>query len=400
MEQPTTNTEKILNVLTQNVDTKQKQIHQLKSELEKINQHIASEKNDLLNLSASISTRTDSLNILYEDARHQLSDHFQNSELTKALSGSTQDFNQIKNDLNSNITDVTSKEDLLDTLIEEKAQLQSALLTHSEELAQNEQALEKAIEIKENINIEISDDFELVESKTKEGLIYYTITPKTDTSVSDEANNLWSRIDRCRFVIFACKSMKFDEKQVFLSKLKVVMDMGLVGEKLDLSGATQRLNRLEEEILLYKSSRIRNRFLISHLGVAAGYGLLGVLISLYLGTFPSTTAYQIYPIVWTGSMIGAWLIITSRKMELDFSELVEMEKEKLAVFIKFLFIGASATLFLLFLTSGIIEISIAPLAGKSLSTSIDLQLLLGILIGALEGRFVTDLFTKTSQLIS
>ncbi|ELC8418778.1 hypothetical protein M3X99_01000 [Clostridium perfringens] len=223
------------------------------------------------------------------------------------------------------------------------------------------------------------------------------IVAYSEDGIPEEQNKLYCEVERTTSII---KSLKFTDKikkDEYFEKLLTLTQIGLTGPAAQPELAINSLYLLKEDIVNCESGRIKNKYMID----LGKYGLVLIGISsiiLLILKYFSLEQVNKYIYTFDGSVIGAWISFGARKIELKFEELAFIEKDKLNPIIRLIFVGISSMILLLFIDSEIIKFQIGSITNNQITSSIKLQVLVGVIAGLIEYKLAINLFNKANTM--
>lgn len=221
----------------------------------------------------------------------------------------------------------------------------------------------------------------------------------SEDDIPKEQEDLYLLIEDAVSIIDSSTLIKNSSKKYYIEKLFDIAETGLSIETNEVypNLANKALRQLKEEILLKESSFIKNNYMKTlgfHTVVQIGILLVVQLVVLH---FTKNTISYIYAYI--GALVGAWISFGARKPNLSFKELSIIESDGLAPPIRLVYIGLCAVVVMLFLRTEIAVITINKLSTKSINNSIDLQLLLGVIVGLIEYQISEKLFKSANVIM-
>lgn len=187
-------------------------------------------------------------------------------------------------------------------------------------------------------------------------------------------------------------------KNKYFQKLLSLAQAGLVSEAAQPKLALMSLEKLKEEILLIEGQRIKNKYMQS-LGVVAAILTIICYVLYIILDYNKLTDVNGYIFAFIGALIGAWVSFGARKFTLNFDELCVIEEDMMSPVIRLIYIGLCSMIFLLFLSSGIINIEIGSITTENVSNNIKLQVLVGIICGLVESKIGINIYNKAKTII-
>ncbi len=197
---------------------------------------------------------------------------------------------------------------------------------------------------------------------------------------------LKSDVERTQSALLVLYSRDLNKFSEAFAKLLSLTQVGLVGDKASPTVAREALNSLQREILDREGGQVKNGYLRKLGGWAAG--LFALLFTLYwistfapIGVDPANAALCLLV---SGSPIGAWLSFASRKVQMTFFDLSQIEDDRLDPSIRLIFVALLTLTFALLLVSGALNIEVGSFSAKNFLKDPYTALLLGILLGLAE----------------
>lgn len=221
-------------------------------------------------------------------------------------------------------------------------------------------------------------------------------SPKVpENEIPHEQEELYFMIEDVLSVINSSTLIKDNSKSHYIEKLFDIAEAGLSTDTNEVYPklAKKALKKLKEEILLRESGHIKNSYM-KKLGFHAVIQIVLLIVLLFITK--STISY-IY--VYIGALVGAWISFGARKPNLSFEELSIIESDGLAPPIRLVYIGLCSIIVLLFLKTEIAVITINNLSTESINNSIEMQLLLGIIVGLIEYQISEKLFKSANSIM-
>ena len=221
-------------------------------------------------------------------------------------------------------------------------------------------------------------------------------------SLPEEIKDLHKNIEKTSNVIKSLIYTTDATKEKYFNKLLKLAQVAFISEKLNaLEIASNYLEVLKQEMLLVEGKRIKNVYMI-RLGISAIIYLvipwIIYLIINYLGYSPNN--YFIYALVWDGAMVGTWISFGARKFTITIEDLSSIEEDKMNILMRLPYIGLCSLIFLLFIKSGLFNITLGDSSIKdALLNNFEMQLLLGVIAGLLESKLGIKIYEKANNLI-
>jgi hypothetical protein len=195
--------------------------------------------------------------------------------------------------------------------------------------------------------------------------------------------------------------LKFDSA---FSKLLSLAKLGLAGENPNNYAATQALKSLQEELIDKEAARVKNSYL-KRVGVWSFLlsflpGLLITLKSMWPTMFEMNTLVYHLMILWCGCMVGTWLSVSSRKLQMTFNQMIRIEDDHLDPSIRLLFTGLIAIVIALSISTGAIQLSIGEFQPKNWIAAPQVAFLLGALTGIAEKALPAKISNEANKLFA
>lgn len=221
----------------------------------------------------------------------------------------------------------------------------------------------------------------------------------SENDIPKEQEELYLMIEDVISIINSSSLIKSTSKIYYIEKLFDIAEAGLSINATEVypNLANKALKKLKEEILLRESSHIKN----SYMKTLGYYAIIqiGLLIGLQLVILWLTKNTISYIFVYIGAIIGSWISFGARKPNLSFEELSTIESDGLAPPIRLVYIGLCAVIVMLLLRTEIAVITINNLSTKSINNSIEVQLLLGVIVGLVEYQISEKLFKSANVIM-
>lgn len=220
------------------------------------------------------------------------------------------------------------------------------------------------------------------------------INPKNPPS--DEACKLFYEIEETNSKI---KKIFENDPKELKRNFKLLLSLaeaGLVGEVGNPKIAKQALKNLKYDILVGQGKKIKTKY-ITEFGKS---GIYRIILLMILFFYFKEKSYSIYFLVAVGAIIGSWVSFCTRKLEIDFEDLVNFEKDLMPFNIRITFIGLVSVIFSMLLKNEILLVSFGEFSLKDLFLSNEKSVLFGILCGILDTRLAVNLYKKTELILS
>lgn len=219
-----------------------------------------------------------------------------------------------------------------------------------------------------------------------------------DDDIPKEQGLLFHNVEETSSYISTLKNTKTEIKKRYLDELLSLARIGLTGENPTPMLSLETLDRLKDKIRLKEGSRIKNEYMLT-LGKLV---LLGILILFVINCFLHyKKIYYLdkYFYVSFGALIGTWISFGARKLNLSFEELSIIEYDGLSPYMRLIYICICSNIILLFLSSGIIEISLGGFNLNKIDKLTELQFILGVICGLVEYKIGIGLFNKANDIL-
>lgn len=236
--------------------------------------------------------------------------------------------------------------------------------------------------------------------KKNQGLLEILCTPKENENIIPKGQKeLYLQIEDTINVIDSSNLINEKNKNYYIEKLYDIARTGLSIDTIEVYPelSIQMLKKLKQEVCLKESGRIKNDYL-KNLGIHAilnniiAFGLL--IIFKYLNVDLSKYIYA-----YIGSTVGSWISFNARKLNLRFEELCIIEKDGLEPIFRIIHNGLCAIIVILFINTDIISISISEFNTNMINNSIEMQVLLGVIIGLIDYPISQKIFNKASSIV-
>ena len=219
--------------------------------------------------------------------------------------------------------------------------------------------------------------FVVYENEEEQFDIKCDLRPDIEDEVPESQSLLFSEIENTCNVLKSLDKTSDEVKRKYFKKLLSLAQVGLVPEKsAQPRMAMIALDKLKTEILHIEGKRIKNQYM-KRLGIVAA------LLSTFVG----------------GVMVGAWISYGARKFQLEFEDMSIIEKDMLEPLIRLVYIGCCALIFELFLSCGIATITIGSITTESLKSSVEIQILVGVICGLVESKIGIDIYKKANSVL-
>lgn len=207
-----------------------------------------------------------------------------------------------------------------------------------------------------------------------------------DPDVPHEQITLKGDVERTLSALHVLYSESPDKFKEAFEKLLSLARVGLVGPKASPSVSIEALASLHREIVDREAGNIKNSYL-RHLG-------LWCLIGWALAFFPFFASHWLrygpvaedaaFFLLVSGAPVGAWVSFATRKVRLEFFDLIQMEEDRVDPSLRVVFVGLLSLLFGLMLKSGAVDLQLGDFRASGFSENNYSAFLLGVLLGVSE----------------
>lgn len=231
--------------------------------------------------------------------------------------------------------------------------------------------------------------------------IKFSLKPNVkEDDVPEDQKQLFLDIEETASIIRTLTKTNEDKKKKYIDKLTTLAQAGLVSDHPLVNIAQKALENLKDDIRIQEGGRIKNEYMKS-LGICAIILIIIIIILISILDSFSIHFYDKYAYVFIGTMIGTWISFGARKIDLTFKELSIIENDGVTPLLRLLFIGICACIVLLFMSNDIIiTLSIGNINTQDINNSIELQLIIGVLVGLIEYKIGTGLYNKANGIIN
>lgn len=217
--------------------------------------------------------------------------------------------------------------------------------------------------------------------------------------VPDEQQKLYIEVENTNNIIKSLINSEDIIKEKYFQKLLSLAQAGLVGETAQPNLALKSLIKLKEEMILIEGQRIKNSYM-RKLGLfALGISICLIIIDYIIASLTNTSHIRMYIITCIGAMLGSWVSFGARKYSISFEQLSLLEDDMMGACIRLFYVGACSIIFVLFLNSGIINITIGKMSTDNMSNSLELQATVGVLCGLIESKLGINIYEKAQSII-
>ncbi len=193
----------------------------------------------------------------------------------------------------------------------------------------------------------------------------------------------------CERTLHIIKRLLYTEetrKKYYIDRLHDLAIVGLSSTPVNTELATASLKELTHEILNTEGSKIKNKYM-KDLGLAvAMVSILSFLLIHVL--FKVDTHLFIVNFLYTtiGTMLGMYVSFGARNYELTFDQLSCLEKDKMGIVTRSIYMILVSNIFLWFLNSKIISIPILTYNPSNWTSLAQYNISLGIICGLVESK--------------
>jgi hypothetical protein len=164
------------------------------------------------------------------------------------------------------------------------------------------------------------------------------------------------------------------------------------------------LGTLQEEILLREGPGVKNGYM-KRLGLwAASSGALTLILYLVMRNNHQLSellyTYRNLFLLWTGTMVGAWLSFGIRRPQIAFKNLASIEDDMVEPAIRLIFTGLLALTIAFIFVCGMVTVEVGELSSGDLLSRGSTALLIGALLGVSEQALPGTLTRRASQFVS
>lgn len=195
------------------------------------------------------------------------------------------------------------------------------------------------------------------------------------------------------------------KREEAVAKLTALCQVGLVGKEASPSVARDALRALESDIVEREAGPIKNHYM-RKLGLwAGGFALASGAAYFFCDHFPSVPFEQIYRyrtmfLLWSGAMVGSWASFASRKIILQFSDLVALEEDRIEPPLRLLFAGILTVILALSFATGVADVTIGDFQASAAMQSGAIAFLLGAFAGLAEKILPSTVMSHATNLLS
>lgn len=188
------------------------------------------------------------------------------------------------------------------------------------------------------------------------------------------------------------------------TKLLSLSRVGLAGPRASPEIATDALRSLEADITNREAGPVKNAYM-RKLGLwAASLGCIALASYFFCDLFPEipfsqVERYKNFFVLWAGCMLGTWASFASRRVTLEFHDLVALEEDRVEPGLRLLFAGALTVVLGLVFTSGMADVEIGNFSASALMTSGSIAFLAGAFAGISEKALPSAILTRARDIL-
>lgn len=197
-----------------------------------------------------------------------------------------------------------------------------------------------------------------------------------------------------------------DKEQSYCGYLYKLVSLAQTGLQTpaDPKAAALALSSFQNDVLKSEGPTIKTRYM-QKLGT---WALLGAVVSfgMYLLIKHNHDLvgqlifyYRNLLLVWTGTMVGAWVSFGVRNPLLKFDDLGLLEKDMVEPAIRLIFTGLVASIIAFIFIAGIVNVEIGTFASARLLEQGRIALVIGLLLGVSEQALPTTLASRAEQFV-
>lgn len=243
--------------------------------------------------------------------------------------------------------------------------------------------------------------FVVSENKDEHFDIKCELHPKyAKDDIPQEQEVLYIEIESTNNVVKSLHNTNDEVKRKYFNKLLTLTQAGLVGETAHPELAVKSLIKLKDELVLIEGQRIKNDYM-KKLGKNAIVPC-GIALIAYFAfeCFIATSPFSMYCLAFIGALIGTWISFGARKFNITFEQLSLLEDDMMKPWIRLLYIGICAMVFMLFLNTQLISIGVGGISTATISASLEMQLSIGVLCGLVESKIGINIYKKAVTILS
>jgi hypothetical protein len=222
--------------------------------------------------------------------------------------------------------------------------------------------------------------------------------------IPQNQEDLYNEIENTNNVIKSLHYTKEEVKNKYFKKLLSLSQAGLVGETAQPDLALKSLNSLKAEMILVEGARIKNEYM-KNLGknmlILSSFMLIIMLIAYFIFKyFHIISPISMYGLAFIGALLGTWVSFGARSFKITFEQLSLLEEDMMSPWIRLLYIGVCSIIFMLFLNTQLISISVGSISTTTIKTNCEIQMAIGVVCGLVESKIGINLHKKAVNLLS
>jgi len=219
-------------------------------------------------------------------------------------------------------------------------------------------------------------------------------------NIPTEQETLYNEVESANNVIKSLHNTKDDIKTKYFRKLLSLAQAGLVGETAQPNLALKSLDKLKAEMILVEGQRIKNDYMRKLGGKAAILCILAFMSYLFCQYCKILQPFSMYSLAFIGALLGTWISFGARKFNITFEQLSLLEEDMMEPWIRLLYIGICSIVFMLFLNTQIVTISVGGISTTTIKESQEIQLSVGVLCGLIESKIGINIYQKAVNILS
>lgn len=212
-------------------------------------------------------------------------------------------------------------------------------------------------------------------------------------------SDLYSEIEHTVNVIRTLTYTSSFKKEKYFNKILSLARAGLVGDEANPYISMSALDKLKDEVLRSEGERIKARYMLK-LGIfTLIYIAMITLIYIILELVFNIDHLAIYFYVSVSALIGTWFSFGVRKKVIEFNDLSIMETDMMLPSIRLIFVWIASIVFLLFVQTELVTLSIGNISSDSIQESVCLQLVFGFCCGLIESNLGNVIYKNAKRFI-
>lgn len=241
--------------------------------------------------------------------------------------------------------------------------------------------------------------------KEKYDIVFELKNCMNGKNIPYEQLNLHSQIETLCNII---KSLLYTEENVkdkYFQRLLDIAQTGLNGRQTSLSLANNSLSILKEEILIIEGARIKmiymKKLFIWSIFVPLFLLILYIIICFIFikSNMAEPKQFLTYFFTFIGAMIGTNISFGARKMNIELLDLSVMEKDMMPIYVRLIYIGVCACVFVLFIQIDFLKIGILEITAEDIEKKVEIQIFIGIICGLFESKIGINLYNRANNII-